>query len=161
MIDDKKISASPDRHTFQRDGYLRRCAEKGEEPNADYMSWFDQVLTDRQNRFDDVEAREQDLEWHLRTTDWILDKVRGNEQYARDLYAALCNNQFQRQDVMPVLRDQRWSCTWRYAGGIIADMMGQGDYIDWYCAGREGEVTDEVREDLLRLGWRVCDDRRD
>ena len=154
-------STSPDRHTFQRDGYLRRCAEKGEEPNADYLVFFDQLLNDRQHRFDDVETREQDLEWHLLTTDWILAKVRTLPDYGRDLYAALCNNQFQRQDIMPVLRDQRWSCTWRYAGGIIADMMGQGDYIDWYCAGHEGEVTDEVRADLLRLGWSVCDDRRD
>lgn len=158
---DPKPSASPDRHTFQREGYLRRCAEEGTEPNADYLSWFDQVLTGRQQRFDDAEAREQDLEWHLLSTDWILTKVRSLPDYGRDLYAALCNNQFQRQDIMPVLRDQRWSCTWRYAGGIIADMMGQGDYIDWYCAGREGEVTDEVRADLLRLGWSVCDDRKD
>ena len=156
---DPKPSASPDRHTFQREGYLRRCAEKGEEPNTDYLVLFDRILTDNQHRFDDAEAREQNLEWHLLTTDWILDKVRILPDYGRDLYAALCNNEFQRQDIMPVLRDQRWSCTWRYAGGIIADMMGQGDYIDWYCAGREGEVTDEVRADLLRLGWSVCDDR--
>jgi len=73
-----------------------------------------------------------------------------------------------------ILKDQTWSCTWRYAGGIIADMLQQGDYIDWYCSGivdgslrdveddavrdrkgyvGEGIITNEVREDLARLGW--------
>ena len=86
--------------------------------------------------------------------------------------------QFQKLDVVPILKDQRWSCSWRSAGGIVADMREQGDYIDWYCSGiggrdtgygldshtpdldpdgrtyvPEGEVTEEIREDLKKLGW--------
>jgi hypothetical protein len=36
---------------------------------------------------------------------------------------------------MPILSDKKWSCSWRSAGGIIADMLEVGDYIDWYCSG--------------------------
>jgi hypothetical protein len=66
-------------------------------------------------------------------------------------------------------------------------MREQGDYIDWYCTGirnnaseselaamseeqrvkydwyqknfvSESEVTDEIRRDLLKLGWKVVED---
>jgi len=175
-----EISASPDRHTFQQQGYIKRLAAKGEPANTDYLDHLDKILTEHPHRFDDPTSRENNLEYDLLTTDWILQKVRDSDVYAQNLYAALCNNEFQRQAVMPVLRDQRWSCTWRYAGGIIADMRQEGDYIDWYCSGiaggdepavyeqaqdlqrkkyvSESVVTDEVRADLARLGWSVCDD---
>jgi hypothetical protein len=69
-------------------------------------------------------------------------------------------------------------------------MRQQGDYIDWYCSGinnrefepdkhanltpeqqewlgisaqfvSEGTVTDEIREDLFKLGWLVVDSDQD
>jgi hypothetical protein len=79
----------------------------------------------------------------------------------------MCNTDFVRNDVWPLLKEEKWSCSWRYAGGIIADMREEGDYIDWYCSGiggdkedyvGEGYVTDEIRDDLLKLGWVVIDD---
>ncbi len=118
-----------------------------------------------------------DLELELLSTDWIIEKVRASRLYSQNLYATLCNNQFVKNDVWPVLKDDRWSCSWRYAGGIIADMREEGDYLNWYCSGirgtmdmggsapdlnegyvGEGHVTDEVRNDLLKLGWIVIDD---
>ena len=125
-----------------------------------------------------------DMEYDLLNTDWILEKVRVSDVYAQNLYAAMCNRYFIKHAVIPILKDQRWSCSWRHAGGIIADMRKQGDYIDWYCSGiknapptkeefqalsleqqeqelkynawvSESVVTDEVRDDLLRLGWVV------
>ena len=97
------------------------------------------------------------LEHDLIRSDWMLEKVR-TDDYAQKLYATLCNNEFQRQDVWTVLSDQLWSCTWRYAGGIIASMRQEGDYMDWYCSGGEGYVDEEVAEDLAKLGWRVVDE---
>jgi hypothetical protein len=57
----------------------------------------------------------------------------------------MCNNQFQRNDVWPILSEQKWSCSWRHAGGVIADMLGKGDYIDWYCSGINGD-QDEMTQ---------------
>jgi len=114
-------------------------------------------------RDSDLEWQKNNMEYDLRTTDWILEKVRNSEQYAQNLYAAMCNNRFQQNDVLPILKDQYWSCSWRYAGGIIADMRQEGDYIDYYCSGirdsyeggyvSETVITDEIREDLFKLGW--------
>lgn len=94
-----------------------------------------------------------DLEYDLRTTDWIINKVQADHKYAQQLYSALCNNTFTKHDTWPLLKGEVWSCTWRYAGGIIAHMLELGDYLDWYCSGNEGIVADDVRNDLLTLGW--------
>jgi hypothetical protein len=75
------------------------------------------------------------MEYDLLTTDWILEKVRARDDYAQNLYAAMCNNGFIKLDVIPILKQEEWGCSWRSAGGIIADMQQKGDYIDWYCSG--------------------------
>ena len=112
---------------------------------------------------------EYNLEEDIRACAWMLKKVQDRETYAQNLYAAMCNNVFQRNEVWPRLRDEYWSCSWRSAGGIVADLRGQGDYIDWYCSGimgvgeadsfqgyvSESTVTDEIRQDLFAIGWTV------
>ena len=103
----------------------------------------------------------------------IVAKVRASKTYAQNLYAALCNSQWYERDVWQMLLGRRWSCSWRSAGGIVADIEGQGgDYMDWYCSGMvvghptdspdpdfdvgyvaEGVITEEIAQDLARLGW--------
>jgi hypothetical protein len=184
-----KISKSPERNTFQRKGYLSRMADEGRTPENDesvkamvdyYANWETQTLAQEE----DPAWAENNMEYDLRSTSWILDKVRASESYAQNLYAAMCNNDFQKNDFMPKLAGKTWSCSWRYAGGIIADMREQGDYIDWYCSGirdsgytddkenwtdeqrqvydniyskyvSESHVTDEICADLKSLGWEV------
>ncbi len=169
-----KISKSPERHTFQKEGYVKRQAEKGEPVNEDYLDWFEKVLEEHNTKFDDPQSRINNMEYDLLTNDWILEKVRASETYAQNLYAAMCNNGFIRLEVIPVLKQEEWGCSWRYAGGIIADMRQEGDYIDWYCSGirggmsydeelkdglvPEGCITDEIRNDLQSLGWAVAPD---
>lgn len=122
--------------------------------------------------------QENNLEYDLISSDWLVSKVRASESYAQNLYAALCNNEFQKLDAWQILNDRIWHCSWRYAGGIVADILGSGDYLDWYCSGSgivvfseehkltdqeqkfvaEGVVTDEIREDLRKLGWLVRQD---
>ena len=110
----------------------------------------------------------------------VLNKIRTRDDYAQNLYAAICNNEFQKMDVFPILADKTCSYSWRYAGGIIADMRQEGDYIDWYCSGiaggdepdtyleghdlkrksyvPESVVTEEIEQDLNKLGWKVIKD---
>ena len=164
-----KISRSRDRHTFQKNNYIERQLDRNEEVNSAYLDMFDNILEQERHKFDDEEQRRNNLEYDLLTTDWILAKARADESYAQNLYAAFCNNEFQKLDVMAILKNQTWGCSWRYAGGIIADMREEGDYIDWYCSGirhqdgteqdkyvAEGCITDEIRRDLQRLGWTVA-----
>lgn len=168
-----KINSSPDRHTFQARAYIERCQEEGTEPREDYLDLYKNAKNRAQAHLEDPAWRKDNLEYDLRSTKWICDKAKSNKSYAQNLYAAMCNREFIRNDVWPLLKDQRWSCTWRYAGGVIADMREEGDYIDWYCSGiqgepdehwvdlghvNEGHVTDEIREDLFKLGWLVVDE---
>jgi hypothetical protein len=179
-----KISKSPERHSFHKYGYVTRMEEKGEPINEAYLDLFDQILNDHEHKFDDPESRKNNMEYDLLTTDWILAKARAEESYSQNLYAAMCNNDFIKLEVVPILRQDPdrdyWSASWRYAGGIVADMRQKGDYIDWYCSGMgglngydqdsetfeqwqartkyvpEGCITDEIRNDLQRLGWAVA-----
>ena len=94
------------------------------------------------------------LEMDMKDAPWFVKKVRGNHNYyAQRVYATLCNNEFQKLDVLEILKDSTWSCSWRYAGGLIADIRCEGDYMDWYCSGDEGKVDDEVKQDFEKLGW--------
>jgi len=175
-----KISKSLERNTFQKEGAIRRAKEKGEEPNQAYIDMWDQIKIDEANKIHDPAWQKDNMEYDLRSTDWILEKVRNNDNYAQNLYAAMCNNDFIKREMWPVLKDQRWSCSWRHSGGIISDMQEKGDYIDWYCSGignkesgfgldgyeptpdpdgrdyvPESVVTEEIENDLYTLGWLV------
>lgn len=93
------------------------------------------------------------LEEELLTTEWIVNKCKSSEDYCKELYAAMCNMQWQKTEMWPTLKEEYWSCTWRYAGGIIAKILNEGDYMDWYCGGNEGYVSNIIAEDLLKIGW--------
>jgi hypothetical protein len=183
------ISSSPERGTFQIESQLKQV-ESGEQTAEAAQAMIDMYSSwqaETRKREADPKWQEHNMEYDLRATDWIVAKARESEGYAQNLYAALCNNDFQKNDVWPQLKNQTWSCSWRYAGGIIADIVGRGDYMDWYCSGITGEVdadtyakmstesqerhnyyrthfvgesvvTEEVREDLFKLGWIVVTD---
>lgn len=184
------MNKSPDRGTFHINNKLKQVeegtttAEDAEGMINFYKSWEQH----RQELEATDEWKVDNMEYDLRSTNWICDKAKTSEAYAQNLYAAICNNEFVKNDVWPLLSDKRWSASWRSAGGIVANMVEQGDYIDWYCSGIRGEisdeeyndmtkqqqeryiymktnfvpesdVTEEIREDLLKLGWIVIDDK--
>lgn len=157
--------------TFQVKSYEEKLIEDPSNRNARAMvELYKKWREDAEVQEMDTEWQKNNLEYDLRTSEFILNKVRNSDTYAQNLYAAMCNMKFQKMDVMPILKDEFWSCTWRHSGGIIADMQMKGDYIDWYCSGMgdglgngdadgskgyvpEGFVTDEIKEDLKTLGW--------
>jgi hypothetical protein len=181
------MNRSPERNTFQLKNYLERCEADGKEPSEAYIELYKSA--DRNDMENEVNAQWKlnNLEYDLRSTRWICDKAKAREEYAQHIYAALCNQAWQRNDVWPLLAGQVYSCSWRYAGGIVADMRETGDYIDWYCSGirggaseedlaemtpeerqrydwymknfvSESTVTDEICEDFFKLGWIPVDD---
>lgn len=177
------IARSPERHTFSRQPYLEKLKLNPDDTAAkDILEHYLDFEARQLEQEEDPEWQKNNMEYDLRTSEYLVNKVRNDENYAQNLYAALCNNEFIKNDVWPLLTEQTWHCSWRYAGGIIANMRGEGDYIDWYCSGirndwtdeefqnaskvdqeryldmknnhvGEGAITDEVKQDLYDIGW--------
>jgi hypothetical protein len=174
----KKVASSPERHTFQKEGAIRRAEEAGEDPNQAYIDMWEQIKIDDANKIHDPKWQKNNMEYDLRSSKELCDKVKESDNYAQNLYAAMCNMDWQSREFWQEMKGETWSCSWRHSGGIIADMREQGDYIDWYCSGigneelgngldgtipdttdgrdyvPEGVVTEEIELDLNRLGWR-------
>ena len=113
-----------------------------------------------------------DLDYDIYNSDYMTSKVRSDDVYAQNLYAALCNNTFQKNDAWEILKDDKWQCTWQEAGDIVANIRYYSDET-WYCSGtgvgdwdnfvddkvytfayvNEGTVTDDIKKDLKSLGW--------
>ncbi|MGD2073220.1 MAG: hypothetical protein PVG65_07010 [Candidatus Thorarchaeota archaeon] len=70
-------------------------------------------------------------------------------EFATNVYRALCNMQWKH-----VESGYTYGCTWRAAGGVVANIRGLGEkYTEFYCSGREGEVDLEVKYLLKEMGW--------
>ena len=78
----------------------------------------------------------------------LAERASASHSFARELYAALCNMQWQHKDMQgPV------SVSWRYAGGVVAQLVDEdGCYLDFYCSGDGGKVSERVRVALGDLG---------
>lgn len=183
------LARSPDRGSFNIECEMKRV-EEGTKTPAQAEEMIEYFKTWQQQRLDlesTDEWKKDNMEYDLRSTQWIIDKAKADDVYAQHLYAAICNNEFIKNDVWPILTEKTWSASWRSAGGIVANMQEKGDYIDWYCSGirdtkdldddqfrqltkeqqenylqtqafvSESVVTDEIRQDLLKLGWLVKD----
>ena len=111
-----------------------------------------------------------DLEEDIKATPELVAKNKSRHDYAQNLYAAFCNMQWQKTETFPILNNDLWHCSWRSAGGIVAEIRGEGDYMNWYCSGiyggdfghtgditpgyvPEATVTEEILNDMKQLGW--------
>ena len=166
-----KLSKSLARNASQKLEYINNLHEDPTNKVAtDMLNWLELSNNHKNELENDIQWQENNLEYDLRSTDWILEKARTRDGYAQNIYAALCNMNWQKLDVLPILKNELCSYSWRYAGGIVADMREEGDYIDWYCSGigsglgngdktgtkgyvSEGIVTDEIKEDFKKIGW--------
>jgi hypothetical protein len=111
------------------------------------------------------------LEVDLISSKDIQYKVKAHTDFDNELYAALCNNRFEKDG-------QQWSCSWRYAGGIVAEIANQNkkkpldseyykedlwnmDYMQYYCNGDEGTITNRIEKELKKLGWTVVEEKEE
>ena len=108
----------------------------------EYAEWFEDkngYTLSEQVEFN--EAFENDL--------YTLKARMEDIKYAKSIYGALCNMRWKKDGSKPL-----YSCSWRYAGGTVAYIRDVGeDYMDFYCSGGEGLVSDEVKKALGELGW--------
>lgn len=87
---------------------------------------------------------------------------------AVEYYSALCNMRWRKintlneaEKIIDRLKGEEsdiWSCSWRYAGGVIAHIRNANyntkeDYMDFYCSGNEGTVSNLVEDSFYRMGW--------
>lgn len=152
-------ATSPDRYRFMIDNYRKRLEK---DPDNEVMIQTMKFYEECQRKDGEDIPKQYDMEYDLRKCDWIVAKCKDSEIYSQNLYAALCNNRF-------AMDGREWSCSWRHSGGIVSNLREQGDYIDWYCSGMamdedhptckgylsEGAVSEEILNDLRRLGWNL------
>lgn len=145
------FATSPQRYSFWMDVYSQRLAKDPANPEMQKtLKFYEQAAELDAKPSGDTPNMEDDL----RGCRWMSDKCKMSESYSQNLYAALCNNLFYKGG-------KSWGCSWRSAGGLVANLRENGDYIDWYCSGMadangfvaEGTVTDEISADLYSLGW--------
>lgn len=71
--------------------------------------------------------------------------------FAQQLYASLCNTVWHNKNT-----NDTFSCSWRYAGGLVASMRCRGeDYMHFYCSGGEGKFQPIAYKALNDLGYEV------
>ncbi len=79
----------------------------------------------------------------------LKDTMKEDRIFATDIYKALSNMRWRSK-----VTDDIYSCTWRFAGGLVAQIREMGEnYLDFYCSGDEGHVTARVKDELDKLGW--------
>ena len=92
-----------------------------------------------------MSKNDNNFEKNLKT---LCKKVR-DDSYAKALYGSLCNVIWKK-----INRGGEYGCSWRYAGGLVAELRGVGeDYLDFYCSGNEGKVRKDILKDLNNFEW--------
>jgi hypothetical protein len=113
-----------------------------------------------------MEDRKPNLEADIYSSEYIKDKAYKNDIYCQHLYATLCNNEFVYGNMLNIVSNTHWSCSWRHAGGIAANLyenLYTGDYMRYYTTSladnldyiTEGMVDEEIRFDLQKINWYI------
>ena len=74
--------------------------------------------------------------------------LRSSKEFCIEMWSALTNIQWYYKDNK---EDQGFS--FRQAGGAIAEIRGAGSYMDWYCSGPSGVVSENIAERMAKHGW--------
>lgn len=136
------ISAAASK-VYRRDraGHLEKIRQ---EWMADFEKQEDFIVDDK----DHIDLNRPNLLRDIQDSTNIKTKMRNSRDYCVRFYGTLCNNELMYGDYIT-------GYSWRATGGLIADILGEGDYMNWYCSGGEGHIDDEVQDDLNAIGWHV------
>jgi hypothetical protein len=85
------------------------------------------------------------------------NKLRTEPEFGTELWSALANVDWYntKGEVMEAV-----GYSFRAAGAVIAEIIGEGDYLDWYCSGDYAQVSDFIQRSMKKEGW-ICDTMRD
>lgn len=76
------------------------------------------------------------------------EAIRANRQIGRELWSALANVAWVHA------HGDTAGYSFRAAGDLIAAVRGEGSYLDWYCCGPDGVVSERIAAALAVEGWR-------
>lgn len=80
------------------------------------------------------------------------DELRKPDGMGAELWSALANVDWYHPE-----KHLAVSYSFRAAGGMIAEIIGAGCYMDWYCSGPYAEVSSRVAHAMRKEGW-IYDD---
>lgn len=75
--------------------------------------------------------------------------MKENEAFAKLVWGGLANVIWVNKKT-----DDEFSCTFRYAGGLISEITERGDYMTYYCSGDYETIPATMKERLGKLGWK-------
>lgn len=81
----------------------------------------------------------------------IGGRIRASDEDAAQFWSSLANASWFHESAPT----EEVGYSFRAAGGFIAEIRCEGDYMDWYCSGPDGVVAPWVSEALAKLGWRA------
>ena len=78
----------------------------------------------------------------------IGEKMRHDDELCVRVWESLTNIKWVNESL-----GGRYSFTFRTAGGLIADIIDRGSYMDWYCSGTSGKSCPELEVLFNSYGW--------
>ncbi len=75
-------------------------------------------------------------------------EMKTNDNLCTEIWSALAGMQWTHKHGL------EYKCTFRYAAGLISDIIDRGGYEEWYCsAAPHATVSDGISKRMLKAGW--------
>lgn len=87
--------------------------------------------------------------------EYFGERMKTDEELCRKIWSSLANVDWYYIGERPLLLEVSYS--FRAAGGMIANIIERGDYMDWYCSGPDGIINNEFRYAMRKAGY-LADD---
>ena len=81
----------------------------------------------------------------------FLTQLLDDEGFGVELWSAIANVSWYHESDS---EKKDYGRSFRAAGKLIASMLCRGDYLDWYCSGPDGVVSESITSAMASKGWR-------